>query len=160
MDGANAFLTNIHQNNENFATSTIHLKPAPDGSYIRPPKKRNSTNNNTFYIISMDDEYAYAMLATLESPIRTQLYILIAIRGTNHSQIIHIQINPHTRSVLGRTYHQLYLTPGTQELAPHIPLPTFNHTKSIPGRRADKMHWATILLHNVDTLEVYEAALR
>jgi len=48
---------------------TIHLKPAPDGSYIIPPIKRNSTINNTFYVISMDDEYAYAILATLEGPI-------------------------------------------------------------------------------------------
>ena len=56
MDAANAFLTNIHSNNDNFATSTIHLKPAPDLSYIIPPKKCNSTNNNAFYIISMDNE--------------------------------------------------------------------------------------------------------
>ena len=76
-------------------------------------KKRNSTNNNTLYIMSMDDEYACAMLATLESPVQTHLRTLITIRGTNHSQIIHIQINSHTRSVLGRTHHQLYLTPGT-----------------------------------------------
>ena len=88
----------------------------------------------------MYDEYAYAMLATLEGPIRTQLRTLITIRGTSHSQIKHIQINPHPRSVLGRTYHQLYLTPGSQELAPHIPLPTYNHTKGITGRRSDKMH--------------------
>jgi hypothetical protein len=87
----------------------------------------------------MDDEYAYAMLATLEGPIRTQLRDLINIRDTNHSQIIHIQINPHTRNVLGRTYPQLYLTPGTQELAPYIPLPAYNHTKGISGRRAYKM---------------------
>jgi len=81
---------NIHHNNENFATFTIHFKPAPGESYIIPHQKRNSTTNNTFYAISMDDEYAYAMLATLESPIRTQLRALINIRGTNHSQIIHI----------------------------------------------------------------------
>ena len=133
MDAANAFLASIQHNNANFATSTIHLKPTPGDSYIIPQKKRNSTANNTFYVISMDDEYSYAMLATLEGPIRTQLRTLITIRGTNHSQIIHIQINPHTRGVLGRTYHQLYLTPGTQELAP--PHPT-THIQSYQGH-----HW-------------------
>ena len=69
MDSADAFLTNIHHNNEKFATFTKHLKHAPDGPYIIPKKKRNSTNNNTFYIISMNYEYAYALLATLQGPI-------------------------------------------------------------------------------------------
>jgi len=157
MDAANAFLVNIHHNNENCATSIIHLKPIHDGTYIIPYQKRNSTTKNIFYVISMDGEYAYAMLATLESsPIRIQLRTLINTLGTNHSQIIHIQIKPHTRNVLGRTY----LTPCIQDLVPHISLPTYDHTKGIIGRRMDKMHWAIILLHNIDTLEIYEAALR
>jgi hypothetical protein len=59
----------------------------------------------------LDDPYSYAMLATLEGPIRIQLHTLITIRGTNHSQVIHLNINPHTRNILGRTYHQLFLTP-------------------------------------------------
>jgi hypothetical protein len=100
------------------------------------------------------------MLATLEGPIRIQLHTLINIRGTNHSQVVYIQINPHTRSILGRTYHQLFLTPGTQDLAPNITLPTYNPTKGITGRRYDKLLWATILLSNVDTLEVFEEAIR
>jgi hypothetical protein len=100
------------------------------------------------------------MLATLEGPIRIQLHTLINIRGTNHSQFAHIQLNPHIRSILGRTYHQLFLTPGTLELAPHIAISTYNPTKGITGRRTDKLLWATILLHNVDTLEVFEEAIR
>jgi hypothetical protein len=44
------------------------------------------------------------MLATLEGPIRIQLHTLITIRGTYLSQVIYLQINPHTRSILGRTY--------------------------------------------------------
>jgi hypothetical protein len=121
-----------------------------------PYKKRNSTANNTHYIISLDDPHAYSMLATLEGPIRFQLNTLINIRGTNHSQVIHIQLNPHTRSILGRTYHQLFLNPGTQELAPHITIPKYNPIKGITGRRIDKLLWSTILLHSVDTLEVFE----
>jgi len=100
------------------------------------------------------------MLATLESPIRIQLHTLINIRGTNHSQVIHRQINPHTRSILSRTYHQLFLTPGTQEFAPRIIIPTDNPIKGITGRRADNIFWATIILHNVDTLKVFEEAIR
>ena len=100
------------------------------------------------------------MLTTLEVPICIQLHTLINIRGTNHSQVIHIQINPHTRSILNRTYHQLFLTPGIQELAPRITIPTYSPMKGITGRRADKLFWATILLHNVDALEVFEEAIR
>ena len=80
------------------------------------------------------------MLATLEGPIRIQLHILVNIRGTNHAQILHLQINPHTRSILGRTYQQLFLAPDTQELAPHITLPLYNHVKCITKRRANKLH--------------------
>ena len=100
------------------------------------------------------------MLATLEGPIRIQLHTLIHIRGTNHADIVHLQINPHTRNILGRTYYQLFLTPGTQELAPHITLSSYNHIKGITRRRADKLHWTVILLHNVGTLEIYENAIR
>jgi len=88
----------------------------------------------------MEDEYLYAMLATLESPIRTKLRTLFNIRGTDHSQTIHIQMNPHTCNVHGRTYRQLYLIPCTQEPGPPIPLPTYNHTKVVIVRRADKIH--------------------
>ncbi len=107
-----AFLTIIQRIGNNFSLPTPTLRPAPDGSYIITHQKRNSTTNNTHYIISLEDPYAYAMLATLEGPIH--LHTLINIRGTNHTQVIHIQLNPHTRSILGRTYHQLFLTPGTQ----------------------------------------------
>jgi hypothetical protein len=96
------------------------------------------------------------MLTTLEGPICTQLRTLINIRGNIHAQIEHLQINPHTRNILGRTYHQLFLTSDTQELASRITLPSYNHIKDITGRRADKLHLAIILVHNVDTLEIYE----
>ena len=100
------------------------------------------------------------MLATLEGQIRVQPQTLINLRGTNHAQIVHLQVNPHTRSILGRTYHQLFLTPGTQELALHITLPSYNHSKRNTGRKADKLRWAVILLHSVDTLEIYKDAIR
>ena len=154
------FLTSIQRIDDNFSLATPTLRPAPDGSYIIPHPKRNTTTNTTQYVVSLDDPIAYAMLATLEGPVRIQLHTLINIRGTNHSQVVYIQINPHTRSILGRTYHQLFLTPGTQELAPHITLPTYNPTKGITGRRTDRLLWATIVLSNVDTLEVFEEAIR
>jgi hypothetical protein len=155
-----SFLINTQRNDNYYSLATTSLHPAPGGSHITPHKKRNSTANNTHYIISLEDPHAYVMRVTLDGPIRIQLHTLINIRGTNHSQVIHIHINPHTRSIIGRTYHQLFLTPGTQKLAPHITIPTYNPIKGITGRRADKLFWAAILLHNVDTLEVFEEAIR
>jgi hypothetical protein len=160
LAASNTFLTSIQRINDNFSLATPTLRPTPDGSYIIPHQKRNTTTNTTQYVVSLDDPTAYAMLATLDGPVRIQLNTLINIRGTNHSQVVYIQINPHTRSILGRTYHQLFLTPGTQDLAPTVTLPTYNLTKGITGRRYDKLLWATILLSNVDTLEVFEEALR
>ncbi len=124
LTASKAFLVSIHRIDDNFSLATTTLQPAPDGSYIIPHQKRNTTTTTTQYVISLDDPFAYAMLATLEGPIRIQLHTLINIRGTNHSEIVYIQINPHTKSTLGRTYHQLFLNPGTQELAPHITIPT------------------------------------
>ena len=157
---AKSCITSILRTDDNYSLATPALQPAPDGAYILPHQKGNSTSNTTHYVISLEDPYAYAMLATLEGTIRVQLNTFINIRGTNHSQVIHILINPHTRSILGRTYHQLVLTPGTHELAPRITLPTYNPTKGITGRRADKLQWAVVLLHNVDTLEVLEEGIR
>ena len=91
--------------NDNHSLATNTLLITPDGSHIIPHQKRNTTANNTHYTISMEDPHSYAMLATLDGPIRIQLNTLITIRGTNHSQIIHIQLTPHTRSILGRSYH-------------------------------------------------------
>ena len=105
LEAAKSFLTTIQRINDNFSLANTNLQPAPDGSYIIPHQKRNSTASNTHFVISLEDPYTYAMLATLEGPIRIQLHTLITIRGTNHSQVIHIQINPHIRSILGRTYH-------------------------------------------------------
>ena len=39
-------------------------------------------------------------------------------------------------------------------------LPRYTKDKGRIGRRIDKILWATTLLHNVDTLEVYEDAIR
>ncbi len=115
------------------------MPPLPFNRHQTAHQKCNSTANNTHCIVSLEDPYAYAMFATLEGPSRIQLHTLNNIRGTKHSQVIHIHINPHTRSILGRTYHKLFLTPNTQQLVPYITIPTYSPAKGITGRRADKL---------------------
>jgi hypothetical protein len=122
-----------------FNTSTKNSPLSTHNSYqyqtvhTSSPPKRSSPTDNTHYIKSLEDPYSNAMLSTLESPIRSQLHTHINIRGTNHAQIVYLQINSHTRNILGRTYHQLFLTPDTQELASHITPSAYNHVKDITG---------------------------
>ncbi len=73
---------------------------------------------------------------------------------------MHTTKNPHSRSILGRAYHHLLAAPGTKELAPQITIPRYTIERGLTGRRTDKIVWATVLLHNVDTLEVSEEAIR
>ncbi len=73
---------------------------------------------------------------------------------------MHITLNPDYRIVLGRAYSHLFAAPGTQELAPHITIPRYTTERGLTGRIADTIIWATVLLRNVDTLEVYEEAIR
>jgi hypothetical protein len=140
LENSKKILATTHHLDDNFSLATTHLKPALDGSFIILHQKRNSSTSNTHFVIFLDDPYSYAMLATLEGPTRSQLHTLITIRGTNHTQVINLNINPHARSILGRTYYQLFLIPGTKELAPRITLPTYNPTKGLTGRRTDKLH--------------------
>ena len=98
LDASRSFLANIQKLEDIYYLASTRLKPSPDGAYIIPHPKRNSPTNNTHYIISMEDPHSYTMLANLEEPIRTQLHTLINIRGTNHAQIIHLQINPNTHA--------------------------------------------------------------
>jgi hypothetical protein len=116
-----AFLNTIHQNNDNFQLANIALRSVRAGSYIITHQKKNNSPILTNHVISTDEGHAYAMLAILEGPIRTQLRTLICIQGTIHSQVVHITINPHSRSILGRTHHHLFAASGTQELAPKSP---------------------------------------
>jgi hypothetical protein len=71
FDSSQSFLTNIIKNNHNFHLASTALKPAPDGSHIIAHQKKNNSPILTNHVISTEDEHAYAMLATLEEPIRT-----------------------------------------------------------------------------------------
>ena len=160
LDNSKTVLTVIHHNNDIYQLASTALKPVLEGSHIITHQKKHNSPIFTNYTISMDDEHAYALLATLDGPIRKQLLTFIGFGGSAHSQIVHIQLNPRTRSVLGRTHHDLFVALGTQDLATHITMPKYNIEKGITGRKAYIIMWATVLLHNVDTLEVSEEAIR
>jgi hypothetical protein len=98
------------------------------------------------FVISLANPKAFVMLATIDTPIKIRLPTTITIAGSHHQQIVHIQLNPHNRSILGRAYAGLFQTPLTQTMNPIIPIPKVHQTKGLIDRRSEKMSWAILLL--------------
>jgi hypothetical protein len=86
------------------------------------------------------------MLATIDTPIKIRLPTTITIAGSRQQQIVHIQLNPHNRSILGRAYLGLFQNPLTQTMNPEVTIPTVHQTKGLEGRKSAKMAWAILLL--------------
>ena len=100
------------------------------------------------------------MLATIRTPIKIRLTTTITIAGSHHQQIVHIQLNPHNRSILGRTYLGLFQNPLTRTMSPTIPILIVHQTKGVTSRRLAKMSWAILLLQDPETLQTYEEYAR
>jgi hypothetical protein len=77
----------------------------------------------TNFVISLANPKAYAMLATIDTPIKIRLPTTITIAGSHHQQIAHIQLNPYNRSILGRAYAGLCQNILTQTTSPTFPIP-------------------------------------
>jgi len=93
--------------------SNAQTHPTPYGHMSSPTKRREYSSHIITLTISTAYDYAYAMMATLESTIRRQNHTLMQVRGTAHAQIFHIQFKPHSRNILSRTYPHLFSTQGT-----------------------------------------------
>jgi hypothetical protein len=160
MEMANSFLSTLNITTPEEYKSPPTLLPTPDGAYIISHIRKDTSSQLTNFVISIAHPQAYAMLTTLESPIKIRLPTTITISGSHHQQIVHIQLNPHNRSILGRAYLGLFQNPLTQTLQPEVPMPTIHPTKGLTGRRSAKLNWAVILLRDQDTLRTYEEYAR
>ncbi len=100
------------------------------------------------------------MLATIDTPIKIRLPTTITVAGFHHQQIVHIHLNPHNRSILGRAYLGLFQNPLTQTLHPDAEMTIIHSTKGLTSRRSTKMIWATFLLKDQETLQTYEKYAR
>jgi hypothetical protein len=100
------------------------------------------------------------MLATIDTPNKIRLPTTVTIAGFHHEQIVHVQVSPHIRSILGRAYACLFQTPLTQTMNPTIPIPKVHQTKGLTSRRSEKMSWAILLLQDSETLQAYEEYAR
>jgi hypothetical protein len=160
MDMATSFLSSLSIPTPEDLKSPPTLLPTPNGAYIISHLRKDTSSQLTSFVISLAHPHAYAMLATLDSPVKIRLPTTITIAGSHHQQIVHIQINPHNRSILGRAYLGLFQNPLTQTLNPDVPMPSIHPTKGLTGRRSSKLSWATLLLSDLDTLQTYEEYAR
>jgi hypothetical protein len=91
------------------------------------------------------------MLATIATPIKIRIPTTITIVGSHHQEIIHIKLNPHNKSILGRAYLGLFQNPHTQSLHPAT-MSAVHPTKGLMGRMSALMTWAVILPYDKETL--------
>jgi hypothetical protein len=151
-----AFLSSIRELTTTHTQSYTNLKQAPDGSYIITHPKKDTYTQNTNFVVSLSDPTAYAMLAALTDPIKIPLPTNTTTRGQIRQQITTLNITPHTRNVLGRTYAQLLTDPDITQLNTNLAPLRYNQTKGFSGRPNDKMTWATTMLTHSDVLQAYE----
>jgi len=113
MEMAISYLTFINIITPEYLTTTPILPPTPEGSYIISHLRKNPSSQMINFVISLANPQAYAMLATIDTPIKIRLSTTITIAGSHHQEIVHIQLNPHNKSILGRAYAGLYQNPLT-----------------------------------------------
>jgi hypothetical protein len=116
------------------------------GSFIISHLRKDTSTQLTNFVISITNPHTYAMISTMDTPVKIRLPTTISIVGSHHQQIVHIQLNPHNRSILGRAYVGLFQNPLTQSMNPSVPIPKVHQTKGLTGRKIEKMAWALTLL--------------
>jgi hypothetical protein len=160
MEIANSYLSLLDITTLEYLNTPPTLLPTPDGAYIISHLRKDTFSQLTSFVISLAHPQAYAMQATIDTPIKIRLPTTITIAGSHHQQIVHIQLNPHKRSILGRSYMGLFQNPLTQSMNPAITMPTVHPTKGLTSRKTAKMSWVVFLLQDPKTLQTYEEYVR
>jgi hypothetical protein len=153
---ANSYLSSLNITTPDYLNTSPTLLPTPDGAYIISQLRKDTSSQLTSCVISLAHPQAYAMLTTIETPIKIIPPTTITIEGSHHQPIVHIQLNPHNKSILGRKYLGLFQNPLTQTMNPTITMPTVHPTKGLTCRKSAKMSWVVLLLQDPQTLQTYE----
>jgi hypothetical protein len=123
---AEAFLSSIRELTTTHTQSSTTLKQAPDGSYILAHPQKDTSIQNTNFVISLSDPTVFSMLATLADTIKFTLLTITTTRGQIRQEIATLNLTAHTRSILGRTYAQLLIDPDITQLNTNIPPLQYN----------------------------------
>jgi hypothetical protein len=147
MDMAVSFLASLTVVTPDHLIATPTLQPTSDEAHIISHVRKDNSSQLINFVISLAHPQAYAMLDTIDTPIKISIPTTITIAYSQHQQILHIQLDLHKRSILGRAYLGLFPNPHTQSLHP-VTMPTVHPTKGLTGRRSAKMTWAVLLLQD------------
>ena len=154
-----AFLSSIRELTTTHTQSYMNQGHAPIGSYILAHPKKDTSTQNTNFVVSLSDPSAYAMLATLADPSKVPLSTSTTTRGQIRQQITTLNLTTYTRSIIGRTYSQLLTDSNITQLNTNLPPLRYNQTKGLTCRPNDKMAREAIMLAHTDVLQAYEKGL-
>ncbi len=108
---ATSYLTSSNNITSEYSSALPTLLPTPDNSYIILHLRKDTSTQLTNFAISLANPHTYAMITTLDTPMKIRLPTTITIAGSHHQQIAHIQFNPHNRGIMGRAYAGLFQNP-------------------------------------------------
>jgi hypothetical protein len=90
MEMAISFLASLTVVTPDYLGTSPTLLPTPDGAYIISHVRKDNSSQLTNFVISLAHPQAYAMLVTLDTPIKIRISNTITIAGSHHQQIVHI----------------------------------------------------------------------
>jgi hypothetical protein len=118
-----SYLSSTNNITSEYATAPPTLIPTHDGAFIISHLRKDTSSQLTHFVISMASPHTYAMISTMDTPIKIRLPTTITIAGSHHQQIVHIQLNAHNRSIMGKAYAALFHIPLAQSMNPSVPIP-------------------------------------
>jgi hypothetical protein len=84
MEMANSYLSSLAITTPEDLKAPPTLLPTPDGAYIISHLRKDTSSQLTSFAISLAHPQAYAMLATIDTPIKIRLPTTITIAGSHH----------------------------------------------------------------------------
>jgi len=115
--------------------NTSYTHSTPYDPCIISHLRKDTSSQLTNFVTFMTNPHTYAMIFTMDTPVKVRLSTTITIAGSHHQQIVHIHLNPHNRSILGRVYAGLFQNPLTQNMNSTVPIPKVHQTKGLTGRK-------------------------
>jgi hypothetical protein len=79
-----AFLTSLTAATPDFLGTPPTLQPTPDGVYIISHVRKDNSSQLINFVISMAHPQEYAMLATIDTPIKVRISTTITIARSQH----------------------------------------------------------------------------
>ena len=82
---ATSYLSSTNNITSDYATAPRTLVPNPNGTYINSHLRRDTSSQLTNLVISMAIPHTYAMISTMDTPLKIRLPTTITI-ASSHQQ--------------------------------------------------------------------------